>query len=155
MATLVRLLLALNGVAGPSYFQAGDSSIKPGYVVERDDADEVKIATTSAANPLGVAGTLSWLDINTVYTAGWRVPVWLCGSGVHLYVLHDDDTGATTLLAGQKFIPDDANAGAVMLWAYTDAAVATDTMSGLVGRLLYDVTISGDTPTFIPLSLSL
>ena len=75
MATLVRLLLSLNGVAGPDYFQAGDSLIKPGYVVERDDADEVKIATTSAAAPLGVAGTLSWLDINTVYTIGWRVPV--------------------------------------------------------------------------------
>ena len=41
-----------------------------------------------------------------------------------------------------------------MLWAYTDAAVATDTISGVVGMLTRDVTISGDTPTFIPLKLS-
>ena len=41
MATLLRLLLSLNGVTGPDYFQAGDASILPGYVVERDDADEV------------------------------------------------------------------------------------------------------------------
>jgi len=155
MATLIRLLIALNGVKGPTFKQAGDSSIKPGYVVERDDSDEVKISTTSCAAPFGVAGTVSYLDMNTVYTAGWSVPVWLCGSGVELYVLHDDDTGATTLVAGQKYICDDANAGCVMLWAYTDSAVATDTMSGFVGRLLDDVTISGDTATFIPLKLSL
>lgn len=155
MATLVRLLLALDGIKGPTYKQAGDSSIKPGYVVERDDSDEVKIATASAPAPFGVAGTVSYLDINTVYTAGWAVPVWLCGSGAELYVLHDDDTGATTLVTGQKYICDDANAGCVMLWGYTNTAVATDTMSGFVGRLLQDVTISGDTPTFIPLKLSL
>jgi len=155
MATLYRVLLALNGIKGPTFKQAGDSTLQPGYVATRDDSDEVKVATASDARPYGVCGATSYMDLNTAVTAGRRIPIWLCGSGVDIMVLHDDDTGATTLIAGTKFIPDDANAGAVMLWAYTDTAVATDTMSGLVGRLLEDVTISGDTPTFIPLKLSL
>ncbi|KKN42540.1 hypothetical protein LCGC14_0712260 [marine sediment metagenome] len=155
MATLYRVLLALNGIKGPAYYQAGDSTLQPGYVATRDDSDEVKVATASDAIPLGVCGATSYMDLNTAVTAGRRIPIWLCGSGVEVMVLHDDDTGAATLIRGQKYIPDDANAGAVMLWAYTDAAVATDTMSGFVGRLTEDVTISGDTPTFIPLLLSL
>lgn len=156
MATLYKCLIAANGVEGPEWHQAGDSSIKPGYVVVRDDADEVKIAPASAGDPYGVAGCPKYHDLNTVYTETHKVPVWLCGSGVIINVLHDDDTGATTLIRGQKFIVDDANAGCVMLWAYTDASVATDTMSGIVGRLVrQDVTISGDTATFIPLKLSL
>ena len=156
MATLVRCLIAANGVEGPEWFRAGDSLIKPSYVVASDaDQGECKIAPTDEPEPLGVAGCPEYHDLNTVYTIGWKVPVWLCGSGVDIMVLHDDDTGAATLTRKQKFIVDDANAGCVMLWAYTDAAVATDTMSGLVGALLKDVTISGDTPTFIPLKLSL
>ena len=156
MATLTRLLLAANGVEGPEWFRAGDALIYPGYVVSRDaDVGEIKIAPTDEPAPVGVAGCTTYHDLNSNFALGVRVPVWLCGSGVHVMVLHDDDTGATTLYRGQKFIVDDANAGAVMLWAYTDAAVATDTMSGLVGAMLDDVTISGDTPTFIPLRLSL
>jgi hypothetical protein len=76
------------------------------------------------------------------------IPVWLCHSGVELYVLHDDDTGATTLTRGSYFVTDDANSGCVML---DDTAPAYDV---LVGMLLENVTISGDTPTFIPLQLS-
>lgn len=153
---LLRVLLAANGIEGPEWFRAGDALIYPGNVVSRDaDVGEVKIAPTDEPAPVGVAGCPTYQDLETAYSLGWRVPVWLCGSGVHVMVLHDDDTGATTLYRGQKFIVDDANAGCVMLWAYTDAAVATDTMSGLVGVMLNDVTISGDTPTFIPLGLSL
>ena len=156
MATLTRLLLSVGGVEGPEWFRAGDALIYPGYVVSADaDQGECKIAPTDEPEPTGVAGCPTYQDLNTAYTLGWRVPVWLCGSGVHIMVLHDDDTGATTLTRNQKFIVDDANAGCVMLWAYTDTAVATDTMSGLVGQLLQDVVISGDTPTFIPLALSL
>jgi hypothetical protein len=159
MATLTRLLLALHGLEGPEWFQAGDSLIKPGYVVVRDDHDEVKISPTTPEQPLGVAGCTSYHDLNTVYNAGAdgeRVPVWLCGSGVDIYVLHDDDTGATTLVRPSYFWQDDANAGAVRLWAYTDAAIGTDTLAYVVGKLIGgDVVISGDTPTFIKIKLSL
>jgi len=155
MATLVRLVLQLNGFKGIEWYQAGDSSMYPGHVAIRDDADEVKIATASAANPLGIVGCESYRDLNTAYTAGQMVPIYPCGSGVIIYVLHDDDTGATTLIRGQLFQVDDANAGCVMLWGYGDGAVATDTISGVVGRLTQDVTISGDTSTFIPLRLSI
>lgn len=154
MATLIKCVIAYNGIEGPSWWQAGDSLIKPSYVVVRDDADEVKIAAASSAAPFGVAGCPTWHDLNTVYTAGDSVPVWEKGCGVEIYVLHDDDTGATTLIRGQLFQVDDANAGCVMLWAYTDAAVATDTISGVIGMLTRDVTITGDVATFIPLRLS-
>lgn len=159
MATLTRCLIAANGMEGPEWFQAGDSLIKPGYVVVRDDNDEVKISPATIEQPLGVAGCTSYHDLNTVYNAdstGERVPVWLCGSGVDIYVLHDDDTGATTLTRPSYFCQDDANAGCVMLWAYTDAAVATDTLAYVVGKLIgADVVISGDTPTFIKIKLAL
>lgn len=147
MATLYKLLLALNGIQGPEYFQAGDSTAKPGHVLERDDSDEVKIATTSMVIPFGICGATSYMDLNTAVTAGRRIPVWLCGSGVDINVLHDDDTGATTLVRGWSFVVDDANAGCLMIWS--------NETSGLVGRLIEDVTISGDTPTFIPLKLSM
>ncbi|MCP4651707.1 MAG: hypothetical protein GY853_16720 [PVC group bacterium] len=153
MATLERCVIAYNGIAGPTWYQAGDSLIKPSYVVSRDDADEVKIAPADEPAPLGVAGCPTWHDLNTVFTAGDSVPVWEKGSGVEIFVLHDDDTGATTLIRGQLYQVDDANAGCVMLWAYTDAAVATDSISGVIGMLTKDVTISGDTPTFIPLRI--
>lgn len=159
MATLTRLLLATYGIEGPEWFQAGDSLIKPGYVVVRDDHDEVKISPSTPEQPLGVAGCTSYHDLNTVYNAdaaGERVPVWLCGSGVDIYVLHDDDTGATTLVRPSYFYPDDANAGCVQLWAYGDTAQATDTLSLVVGKLIGgDVVISGDTPTFIKIKLAL
>ena len=155
MATLVRLLLALNGIKGPRFYQAGDSTLQPGYVAERDDADEVKVATTSNQIPFGVCGATSYMDLNTAVTAGRRIPIWLCGSGVEIMVLHDDDAGATTLIRGHLFMTDDANAGCVELWSYTDSTERLDTLSGIVGRLLEDVVISGDTPTFIPLKLSL
>jgi len=154
MATLTKCIISYNGITGPAWYQAGDSSIYPSYVVTRDTDEEVKIATASDAIPTGVAGCPTWHDLNTVYTAGDSVPVWEKGSGVEIYVLHDDDTGAATLIRGQLYQCDDANAGAVMIWAYTDAAVATDSISGVVGILTKDVTISGDTPTFIPLRLS-
>ena len=43
MATLIKCIIAYNGISGPTWWQAGDSSIKPCYVVARDDADEVKV----------------------------------------------------------------------------------------------------------------
>lgn len=155
MATLYRVLLALNGVEGPDFFQAGDASIQPGFAVCRDTAAEVKICPVSGTRPLGVAGATSYQDLNTVIAIGHRVAVWLCGSGVDVMLLHDDDTGATTLVRPSYFVPDDANAGAAMIWGYTDAAELTDTLSFVIGKLLADVTISGDTPTYIKIKLSL
>ncbi|KKM89398.1 hypothetical protein LCGC14_1249030, partial [marine sediment metagenome] len=98
-------------------------------------------------------GATSYMDLNTAVTAGRRIPIWLCGSGVEIMVLHDDDAGATTLIKGHLFMTDDANAGCVELWSYTDSTERLDTLSGIVGRLLEDVVISGDTPTFIPLRI--
>lgn len=147
MATLYRLLLALNDIEGPDYFQAGDSSIKPGYVVERDDSDEVKIGTTSNLIPFGIAGCTSYHDLNTVWTETHRIPVWLCGSGVDVNVLYDDGSNAATFVRGWAMVMSKTDAGCIEVWA--------NETSGLVGRLIEDVTISGNTPTFIPIKLSM
>ena len=164
MATLYRVLLALNGVKGPDFYQAGDSSIQPGFVVSRDDSDEVKICPTSGTRPFGVAGATTYQDLNTVIAVGERVAVFLCGSGVDIMVLHDDDTGAATLGRPQYFVPDDANAGAVMVRTYAAKAGSYtagnftelhDTAMYTVGKLIEDITISGDTATYIKIKLSL
>ena len=83
-ATLRRMLIALNGYEGPEYYQAGDSSCKPGYVVMFDDADEVKICT-STGKPIGIVGCDADHDLMTVYAAGERMPVYPLGSGVDIY----------------------------------------------------------------------
>lgn len=164
MAELYRLLLALNGIEGPDFYQAGDALIQPGFVVSRDDPDEVKICPTSGTRPFGIAGATTYQDLNTVITIGHRVAVWLCGSGVDVMVLHDDDTGAATLARPSYLVPDDANAGAVMLRVYAtksgtyDSAEFTelhDTAMYTVGKLIEDVTITGDVPTYIKIKLSL
>ena len=85
-ATLTsRLIIALNGSDGPEYFQAGDAVCKPGYIVMESDADEVALCTTTGT-PFGVVGCDADHDLNTVYAEGERMPVWVLGSGVDLYV---------------------------------------------------------------------
>lgn len=85
-STLYRLVIALNGYDGPEYYQAGDSSMKPGMICMFDDADEVKICT-STGYPLGVVGCDADHDLGTVYAAGERVPVYPLGCGVDMYVI--------------------------------------------------------------------
>lgn len=154
MATLIRCLVQLNGNEGPKWYQAGDSSIKPSYCVQEDDADEVKVCAASTA-PIGIAGCPSYQDLNTAYVAGVKVPIWMRGCGVVIYVLHDDDTGAATLNRGVLLAIDDANSGCVMVWAYTDTAEATDTLSYVIGSLEDQVIISGDTATFVQCRMSI
>ena len=84
-ASLRRIVIALNGMDGPEYFQAGDSSCKPGMIVMEDDADEVKVCTTTDL-PIGVVGCDADHDLNTVYTAGERIPIWMLGCGVDIFV---------------------------------------------------------------------
>jgi len=85
-ATLYRLVIALNGYDGPEYFQAGDGLLKPGMICMFDDADEVKICTSTGA-PLGVVGCDAYHDLGTVYAIGERVPVYPLGCGVDIYVI--------------------------------------------------------------------
>ena len=85
-ATLYRLIIALNGYDGPEYYQAGDGLMKPGMICMFDDADEVKICT-STGKPLGVIGCDADHDLGTVYALGERIPVYPLGCGVDMYVI--------------------------------------------------------------------
>jgi len=104
-STLYRLIIALNGYDGPEYYQAGDSLMKPGYICMEDDADEVKICTSTGA-PLGVIGCDADHDLGTVYAAGERIPVYPLGCGVDIYVACVD---ATTITVTKSSIMDTAD----------------------------------------------
>lgn len=158
MATLYRCLVALNGCKGPKYFQAGDSSIKPGYVVMEDDADEVKICSTSGT-PIGVAGCPAYHDLNTVYTAGERVPVYMLGSGVEIYVLHDGNS-ADTIEKGMQLQSSDNTAGMVdakpdwttkdtTTYSTTEFTERGDTSNFVIGRASARYTITSGTTQYI------
>lgn len=140
MATLRRCEVQKFGKE-PEWWQSGDATIKPSYLVMKDDSDEVTICTASA-KPVGVAGSMTFHDLNTAYDSGIKIPVWRKGCGITIYVLHDDDTGAATLDSGIPLVADDANSGCVMIWT-------TETAPYIIGYNRYEVTISGDTPTFI------
>jgi len=96
-STLNHVLIAANGCEGPKWFQAGAAGIYIGYLVMYDDADEVKVATTSAAKLIGVAGCPSYQDSTDDFDAGTRVPVWIKGCGAEVWVTHDGTTGNSTL----------------------------------------------------------
>ncbi len=154
MATLIRCLVRKRKGVRPNWYQAGDSSMYPSYLAQEDDADEVKICAASA-RPIGIVGCPTYHDLNTAYTAGEKVPIWMRGCGVIIYVLHDDDTGATTLDRGTALVTDDANAGCVMIWTYGDASEATDSFENVIGTLEDEVTIDGDTATFVKCRMSI
>lgn len=122
-ATLNSVLIALNGCTGPKWFQAGDSSIYPGYVVEYEDADEVVVMPTSISTEImGVAGLPSYHDNTATFTAGKRVPVWFRGSGVEVWVTHDGTAGNGTLTvkAGDVLTFSNTTAGLVEIDAARD-----------------------------------
>lgn len=122
-ATLSSVLIALNGVTGPKFFQAGDSSIYIGYVVEYEDADEVVVMPTSISTEiLGVAGCPSYHDNTAVFAAGKRVPVWIRGSGVEVWVTHDGvaGNGSITVKAGDVLTFSNTTAGLVEIDAARD-----------------------------------
>lgn len=157
MATLYRCLIALNGSKGPKYFQAGDSLIKPSYMVMEDDADEVKICSTSG-KPIGVAGCPAYQDLNTVFTAGVRVPIYMLGSGIEVFVLHDGNTGES-VKKGDKLQSSDNTAGNVLLQPSYTAKTTTytlgqftqrgDTDNFVIGRATETVSITSGTAQFI------
>ena len=94
--TLRRLVIALNGMDGPEYFQAGSALMKPGMIVMEDDADEV-IECTTTGIPIGVVGCDADHDLMTVYALGERIPIWMLGCGIDIYIRTVDDAAATVL----------------------------------------------------------
>jgi hypothetical protein len=161
MATLYRCLIALNGCQGPKYFQAGDSLIKPSYVVMEDDADEVKICSTSGL-PIGIAGCPAYHDMNTVFTVGVRVPIYMLGSGVEIMVLHDG-AAAASITKGEKVKRSGTTAGMVIdipayvakstTYAAGDFTEELDTDHFQIGRSTETKTITSGTAAFFKVLL--
>lgn len=127
-ATTLRYVeIALSGLQGPDWFQAGDSSIYPGYVVEYEDADEVVVMPTTISTEIaGVAGCPSYHDSASAFTAGYRVPVYLRGCGATVWVTHDGVAGDSTLAVkfGDVLTYSNSTAGLVEI----DAAYDIDSL---------------------------
>ena len=162
-STLRRMEIAYNGMEGPEYFQAGDSNMKPGMICMHDDADEVKICTSTGA-PFGVVGCDADHDLSTAYTAGERIPVWVLGCGVDIYVLCKDattitvvkgsiiDTADDTTLKGQGRVKDTF----VVATTTYAASAATERNLGItfyIGRALASGSITSAVARYVPVHL--
>ena len=163
-STLRRMIIALNGCEGPEYFQAGAATIKPGMIVVEDDADEVKISEETTY-PIGVAGCDADHDLSTAYSSGERIPVYMLGSGVDIYVLCKDvttvdvikgdiiETSDTAAHDGQGKVKD----GFVAITTTGAAAITerTSTIHFYIGRALETGSITSAVARYIPVRLSL
>lgn len=158
-----RIVIAKNGVEGPEYFQAGCATLKPGMVVMEDDDDEVTICT-STGMPIGIVGCDADHDLGTVYASGERIPIWLLGSGVDIYVLHEDHDTKTILRGSIIASSDDTtnNGKCKMKEAYIVLTTANATTAGTernlmntfwIGRSLGDGTATSAVPQYIPVHL--
>jgi len=165
-ATLRRLVIALNGCSGPRYFQCGTSGILPGTIVMEDDADEVTDCT-STGKPIGIAGCDAHHDLMTAYTAGDRMPVWLLGCGIDIYVKCVDVT-TITLVWGAVIVTADSttiNGCGMVKDAYVVLTTANVTANGTernvngmafaIGRALGDGSITSSVSRYVPVRLSI
>jgi hypothetical protein len=82
------------------WFEAGDSTMKCGLLVECDETAAEEI-TVNAVNTeaFGVLALQADLDIDTAVTSGKTYSIYLLHSGTMLYLQHEDDAG--TLYKGQ------------------------------------------------------
>jgi len=121
------VIIATNGITGPKYFRAGDSLMKPATVCTHDAAnDEIKQCGTTD-RPYGIIGCDSDHDLSTVYTVGDRVPVWLIGSGVEVWILCGD-ADSVDIVKGSVMHTADSSTypGKITLYTYHQATTFTD-----------------------------
>ena len=155
VTSLIRCEIALNGLSGPEWYQTGAATIKPSYVVMESDIDEVVICTANL-QPIGIAGSISYLDLNTAYADTIMIPVWMRGCGVAIYVAFDNDTSGATYVRGSLLSSDDANSGCVMVYAYADTTGQyTDTLSMVIGTMMDEVTTTADALVYIRCRMSI
>lgn len=119
------VIIALNGSSGPKYFRAGGSLMKPAMVCTHDsDTAEVKICGTSD-KPFGIIGCDADHDLSTVYTAGERIPVYLIGSGVEVWIMCGD-AGNMSVTKGAIMATADTATYVGMIKMYEHVAITTD-----------------------------
>ena len=161
-----RLVIALNGVDGPEYFQAGDALMYPGTVVTHDDADEVKICT-STSKPFGIVGCDADHDLSTLYALGERIPIWVLGTGVDIYVLCEDhatitvekhdimETSDDTTNMGKGKVKEDFIVASTTNYLGTAAAERNIGIGFYIGRALAGGSITATVARYVPVKLSL
>lgn len=150
---------------GPTWYQAGDGNMQPGYLCMEDDADQVKIwnNTGEPRDIVGVVGSKASQDLNSTYDSGSRIPVWHIGTGVEIRVLHDGNS-AESIKKGLPIIASTSENGKVRLKPdYTTKDTTTyfgtqfseeaDTENYVIGWATETVSITSGTDEYIKVLL--
>ena len=87
-------------------FYTYDDAVKPGHIVTNTGGSQKKVCFPDAAGDvsLGIVGCSPGHDIDTAYTAGDTVPVYMVGSGATVWVRFRLNGGA--LVAGSPVMAD-------------------------------------------------
>jgi len=118
------------------WFQAGDSSMKAGYLCMDDDADEVKVCAVDG-QPFALVGKMPTVDIDTEITSGDGMFVYL-PAGTLVWMAHD--TADQTVNKGSIIDRSDAVAGKV--------ETATDITAISIARSAELIATGGDSVWF-------
>jgi hypothetical protein len=140
MATPKTIVLRGRGIRKEAIADAG-SAIKPGYLLERDNATEVSEHSSAGENAVpmfAVENEVVGKDIDTVYAVGDNVLFEVMTPGTEVYALVA--ASATAITAG-AFV-ESAGDGTVRI-ASTSAATADTERLGIIGQALEDVDNSG------------
>ncbi len=157
MATLIRCLVSKIKGVRPKWYQAGAGDIYPSYVVMENDNDEVSLCGIGIGGqrPVGIVGCPSFHGLGSAFAAGQMLPVWHRGCGVVIYVLFDDGTNNTTIDRGTVLVTSLTDAGCVREWTYLDTQEQQDSFENVIGSINEEVTISGNTATFVQCRMSI
>ena len=104
-------------------------AVKPGHIVTQTGGAQKTVCWPDAAGDVstGIAGCLPGHDVDTAYTAGDTIPVYMCGSGAVVWVRERSNGGA--MVAGAFVSGGGATADGLAILAVDSA-----TEWNLIGR---------------------
>jgi len=104
-------------------FMTHTDAVKPGHIVTQTGGSQKTVCWPDAAGDAttGVAGCLPGQDVDTAYTAGDTIPVYMRGSGAVVWVRFRTSGGA--LVAGQPVMADGGTADGLAIAAADSATL--------------------------------
>ena len=104
-------------------FYTFDDAVKPGHIVTNTDGSQKKVCWPDAAGDvsLGVVGLIPGHDVDTAYTAGDTVPVYMVGGQATVWVRFRLSGGA--VVAGSPIMADGGTADGLAIVGADSATV--------------------------------